>query len=42
LFPFFDIRIDILAEADEFMESFGKHAYQEARSRSDKADADLV
>jgi hypothetical protein len=35
-------RIDILAEADEFMESFGHDAYQEARFRSDKGNAELV
>jgi hypothetical protein len=31
MFWFLRKRIDVLAEADEFMESFGQLAYQEAR-----------
>jgi hypothetical protein len=42
MFWFLRKRLDILAEADEFMESFGQSAYQEARPRSDKVNADLV
>jgi hypothetical protein len=31
MFWFLRKRLDVLAEVDEFMESFGEHAYQEAR-----------
>jgi hypothetical protein len=37
MFWFLRRRIDILAEADEFMGSFGEHAYQEARYELAKA-----
>jgi hypothetical protein len=37
MFWFLRRRVDILVEADEFMESFGEHAYQEARYELAKA-----
>ncbi|HLL26910.1 MAG TPA: hypothetical protein VKT73_04580 [Xanthobacteraceae bacterium] len=37
MFWFLRKRIDVLAEADEFMESFGQLAYQEARYELAKA-----
>jgi hypothetical protein len=37
MFWFLRKRIDILAETDEFIESFGEDAYQEARNELAKA-----